>query len=283
MTGPLQPVHLTSPGLPAINFFGTTMDRSILKEKDKRVLKLIVEEYLGLGQTRQFGAHLPEKNVPGSPGDHPEHHGPPRGQRATCPSPTPRRGGFPRTWGCVSTSNSLLAEIPLPEGGIARSSPRTWRAKRGDLDSLLIQVSRILAEHSDNLGFVISPRVSPDPFPPPPVHEDLREQGHGHPGHAVPDGPDPDRRDRTPFTQVELDRAAQYINHELPGQEPARSSRDFLVQELPEVPAEIRGHHRTSCPSWSGPTSTRRRRRAGSSSRGPPSSSTRPSSSTWRS
>jgi heat-inducible transcriptional repressor len=111
--------------------------------------------------------------------------------------------------------------------------PDAPAARKGDFDSLLIQVSRILAEHSDNLGFVISPRISQ-------IHiRHLRFMKISEnkvmailvtPFHMVLTQI---VETRTPFTQVELDNAAQYINMNFRGKN-LLIIRDFLLQELPK-------------------------------------------------
>ena len=84
-----------------------------------------------------------------------------------------------------------------------------------------------------------------------------------------------------PFTQVELDRASQYINQNFRGKK-ILVVRDFLLQELPKYRLKYEDSLDKLLDLVKA-TSTGERESTGSSSRGRPGSSTRPSSSTWRS
>ena len=122
---------------------------------------------------------------------------------------------------------------PSSPGRKRPSSRRTWAAKRGDFDSLLIEVSRVLAEHSDNLGFVISPRISQIQFRHlrfMKISEDKVMAILVTPFQMVLTQI---VESRTPFTQVELDKAAQYINLNFRGKN-LLFIRDFLLRELPK-------------------------------------------------
>jgi heat-inducible transcriptional repressor len=126
----------------------------------------------------------------------------------------------------------LLEEKGQPEERVPLIQEE-FSSRTADFDSLLIQACRILADSSDNLGFVISPHVFRLPF------EHLRFVKIS------------DRRVLvilvTPFhmvltetlespillTQTDLDRASQYINMNYRGRT-ILSVRDALLRELPQ-------------------------------------------------
>jgi len=207
------------------------MDKFTLKEKDRRVLNLIVENYLGLGKPVSSGRIFQEMPFSGSPATI-------RNimarleEKGYLSQPHTSAGRVPTDKGLRFYVNSLLAEMLFPkeETPLVPDAPA---ARKGDFDSLLIQVSRILAEHSDNLGFVISPRISQ-------IHiRHLRFMKISEnkvmailvtPFHMVLTQI---VETRTPFTQVELDNAAQYINMNFRGKN-LLIIRDFLLQELPK-------------------------------------------------
>ena len=248
------------------------MDTSILKEKDQRVLKLIVEAYLEGGRPVSSGEVFGKKRFPGSPATI-------RNvmvrleAKGYLSQPHTSAGRVPTDKGLRFYVNSLLAEAlfprddtdPRPGGpGLQERGPR-FPSPRGlqDPGGSFRQPG---VRH-------LSPRL-PDPVPPPPVHEDRRGQGHGHPGHAVPDGPDPDRGKPDAVHPGRARPGRPVRQPELPGQEPPVHP-GFPLPGAPEVPAEIRGHRPEAVRRWSGPTSARRTRTAGSSSRGRRGSSTR--------
>lgn len=207
------------------------MDTSILKEKDRRVLRLIVEAYLEGGRPVSSGEVFRKKRFPGSPATL-------RNimvrleAKEYLSQPHTSAGRVPTDKGLRFYVNSLLADALFPRDDTALV-PEDLGAKRGDLDSLLLEVSRILAVHSDNLGFVISPRVSQIPFRHLRFMKVAEEKVM-----AILVTPfqmvlTQIVESRTPFTQVELDRAAQYVNLNFRGKN-LLFIRDFLFRELPK-------------------------------------------------
>lgn len=207
------------------------MDTSVLKEKDQRVLKLVVEAYLEGGRPVSSGEIFGGKRFPGSPAT--IRNAMARlGAKGYLSQPHTSSGRVPTDKGLRFYVNSLLAEALFPPDDRALV-PEDLGSKGGDLDSLLVEVSRILAVHSDNLGFVISPRISQIPFRHlrfMKVSEDKVMAILVTPFQMVLTQI---VESRTPFTQVELDRAAQYVNMNFRGRN-LLFIRDFLFRELPK-------------------------------------------------
>jgi len=207
------------------------MDTSILKDKEQRLLKLLVEAYLEGGRPVSSGEVFRKKRFPGSPATL-------RNlmvrleAKGYLSQPHTSAGRIPTDKGLRFYVNSLLAEALFPRDETALV-PEDLGSKRGDLDSLLVEVSRVLAVHSDNLGFVISPRLSQIPFRHlrfMKVAEDKVMAILVTPFQMVLTQI---VECRTPFTQVELDRAAQYVNLNFRGKN-LLFIRDFLFRELPK-------------------------------------------------
>lgn len=141
-------------------------------------------------------------------------------------------GRIPTDKGLRFYVNTLLEEAILPEKDV-NLPLEDFYLKKGDFNSLLSQVSKILAEYSDNLGFVISPRISRINF----YHlrfikiseqkvmiilitifnlvlTEIVESS-------------------TYFTQVELDKASEYINKSFRGKN-LFFVRNYLLHELPK-------------------------------------------------
>lgn len=203
----------------------------ILKDRDRRVLNLIVENYLGLGKPISSGRIFQEIPFSGSPATI-RNIMAKLEEKGYLSQPHTSAGRVPTDKGLRFYVNSLLAEMLFPKEETPLV-PDVPAAKKGDFDSLLIQVSKILAEHSDNLGFVISPRISQIHF----RHLRFMKISENKvmailvtPFHMVLTQI---VETRTPFTQVELDNAAQYVNMNFRGKN-LLIVRDFLLQELPK-------------------------------------------------
>ena len=205
-------------------------DASVLKDKDQKVLKLIVEAYLDGGRPVSSGEVFKKKDFPGSPATI-------RNvmvrleARGYLSQPHTSAGRVPTDRGLRFYVNRLLSEALFPRDETALV-PEDLTPRGGDLDSLLLEVSKVLASHSDNLGFVISPRISQVPFRHLrflKVSEDKVMAVLITPFQMVLTRI---VESRSPFTQVELDRAAQYVNLNFRGKN-LLFIRDFLFQELP--------------------------------------------------
>ena len=141
-------------------------------------------------------------------------------------------GRVPTDKGLRAYVGTLLDAKALPEERVPVIQ-EDFPQRTADFDSLLLQACRILADSSDNLGFVISPHIFRLPF------EHLRFVKIS------------DRRVLaivvTPFhmvltetiesplsmSQAELDHACQYINQTFPGRT-ILAVRDALLRDLPK-------------------------------------------------
>jgi heat-inducible transcriptional repressor len=126
----------------------------------------------------------------------------------------------------------LLEEKALPEER-APLIQEEFPQRTADLDSLLLQSCRILADTSDALGFVISPRIFRLPF----EHLRLVKISDRRvlvilvtPFHMVLTET---LESPLPLTQAELDRASQYISQNFRGRT-ILAVREALVRELPK-------------------------------------------------
>jgi len=201
-----------------------------LREKDKVVLNLIVENYLKLGKPISSGFIVQKKALPDSPATIRNIMSKLEDMGYLC-QPHTSAGRVPTDKGLRFYVNSLLDETLFTDEQIAFPAGE-FALDKGDFSSLLTYVSKLLAEHSDNLGFVISPSVSKVNF----NHvrlikiseekvmvilittfnmvlTEIVETQHY-------------------FTQLELDKASQYINQHFRGKN-LTFVRDYLMKELP--------------------------------------------------
>ncbi len=203
------------------------MSKFALREKDREVLNLIVEDYLRSGRPVSSGAIAGNRKFRGSSATvrnimaKLEDHG-------LLSKPHTSAGRVPTDKGLRSYVNGLLSGRTLGPSDLPVLQDE-YPARLTDLDSLLAQASRLLADYSDNLGFVISPQVSRVQL----EHvRFLRISPRRIMAVLV-----------TPFqmvltetlesdmamTQAELDRASQYINQNFPGRT-LTAVRDLLLQ-----------------------------------------------------
>ena len=202
----------------------------ILREKDKVVLNVIVENFLKQGKPVSSGLIVQKKVLSDSPATV-------RNimvkleEMGYLSQPHTSAGRVPTDKGLRFYVNCLFDETIFAGEPIVLDS-ENFSLEKGDFGSLLTQVSKLLAEHSDNLGFVISPSVSKMNFNHVrliKVSEEkviiilittfnlvLTEIVETH--HY--------------FTQLELDRASQYINQNFRGKS-LIFVRDYLMKELP--------------------------------------------------
>lgn len=207
------------------------MVKSALRDKDKKVLNLIVETYVrdgrpvssgSIAQTKKFdGSSATVRNIMAKL----EEHG-------FLSQPHTSAGRVPTDKGFRYYVNSLLSEKTFVRDDLPLIQEE-FPSKTADLDSLLIQASHLLADQSDNLGFVISPQMSRVQF------EHLRFVRISHQRiMAILVTPFQMVLTETletdlPLTQAELDRACQYINLNFRGKN-LLFIRDSLLQELPK-------------------------------------------------
>jgi len=207
------------------------MVKSALRDKDKKVLELVVESYIRSGRPASSGEISKARRVSASPATL-------RNIMAKLEAlgflaqPHTSAGRVPTDKGLRYYVSSLLAAKPLAEERLPLIQ-EDFPQRTSDFDSLLLQACRILADSSDSLGFVISPHIFRLPF------EHLRFIKISDrrvlaivvtPFHMVlTETLEP------PFAlaQAELDRAAQFINQNFPGRT-IMAVRDALLRDLPK-------------------------------------------------
>ena len=200
-----------------------------LRDKDRVVLNAIVEFYLKIGKPVSSGLLAQKRLLPDSSATI-------RNimvkleEMGYLSQPHPSAGRVPTDLGLRFYVNDLLAGEPLSFDQMNLLA-RDLAIRKGDLHALLHQASRLLSEHSDSLGFVISPRVSKIHF----HHIRFIKIADGKVmiilvtvGNLVLTEI---VTTETDFDQAELDRASQYINQSFRGKT-LQSVRDVLLRDL---------------------------------------------------
>lgn len=202
-----------------------------LRDKDKKLLNLIVESYLKMGKPVSSGRVAEMSPIPVS--------------SATVRNimvkleelgflyqPHTSAGRIPTDKGLRFYVNSLLEEAILPDRQIMAPSTE-FSIQKGDFNSLLSQVSGILAEFSDNLGFVLSPRISQLNF----HHLRFIKVAENKVMIILITSfklvLTEIAQTSAYFTQLELDKASEYINQSFGGKN-LLFVRDYLLTELPK-------------------------------------------------
>jgi len=205
--------------------------KAILRRKDIRVLSLIVESYLRMKRPVSSGYVADKFEQPVSPAAV-RYIMAKLEKWGFLRQPHPSAGRIPTDKGLRLYVNHLFDEA-LYEKAPIELSPEAFSREKGDLNSILDSVSRVLSDYSNNLGFVLSPRIFRIQF----RHIRLvkvSEQKiliilittfHLVLTEIV--------ETRIHFTQVELDRASLYLNENFRGKS-LLFVRDFLLKELPE-------------------------------------------------
>jgi heat-inducible transcriptional repressor len=207
------------------------MTKSALRDKDQKVLNLVVESFVRHGRPVSSGAISQTRRVAASPATR-------RNIMAKLEAlgylsqPHTSAGRVPTDKGLRHYVGRVLAEKALPEE-VPPLIQEEFAHRTADLDSLLLQACRILADSSDALGFVISPRIFRLPF------EHLRFVKISDrrvlvilvtPFHMVLT----ETMDcAVPLTQADLDRASQYVNQSFRGKT-ILTVQEALVRELPK-------------------------------------------------
>lgn len=130
----------------------------VLREKDILIFNLVVENYLKVGKPVSSG-YISQKV------DRPVSSATVRNIMAKLEDlgylhqPHTSAGRVPTDKGLRFYVNNLFEEAMYPDKTIDLPTDE-FKNEKGDFNSLLDNVSHILSEHSDNLGFVLSPRVS---------------------------------------------------------------------------------------------------------------------------
>jgi heat-inducible transcriptional repressor len=209
------------------------MSYSRLENKEKVILNLTVEVYLQTGKPVSSGYLAQKVNYKVSSAT--IRNAMARlEQQDLLYQPHTSAGRLPTDEGLRFYVNSLLTETLYATSDDLKICPEELTVKSGEFDSLLMQVSQILASNSDNLAFVISPNISQLTFDQVKfvklknnrvmivllstfnlVQTEIFET-------------------EAQFTQNELDRAAQYVNQNFRGKNLA-FVRDYLFRELPRL------------------------------------------------
>jgi heat-inducible transcriptional repressor len=206
------------------------MVKSVLRDKDRKVLTLVIESFVRHGRPVSSGSICQTKRISASPATL-------RNIMAKLETmgflsqPHTSAGRVPTDRGLRHYVGGLLAEKSLPEERVPLIQ-EDFPNRTADFDSLLIQACRILADSSDNLGFVISPHIFRLPF----EHVRFVKISDRRiliilvtPFHMVLTET---LESPVPLTQTELDRASQHINQNYRGKT-ILSVRDALLRELP--------------------------------------------------
>jgi len=206
------------------------MQATKLREKDKLILNLIIESYLRTGKPISSGFIAQRSSIPVSPATV-------RNIMAKLEEfgclfqPHTSAGRIPTDKGLRLYVNNLFEEVILPEKQV--ELPEDFSLDMSDLNSLLSQVSKILADHSDNLGFVLSPRISKINF------SNIRFIKISEVKVMIILITTSSLvlneifQTNTYFTQLELDRASQYINQNFSGKN-LFFIRGYLFKEMPK-------------------------------------------------
>jgi heat-inducible transcriptional repressor len=201
-----------------------------IRERDRRILNLVVEDFIRHGRPVSSGAIVQTGKVAVSPATVRNAMVRLEGL-GYLSQPHTSAGRVPTDKGLRSYAEALLSETRYAseETSFVQDDPAS---RPGDFETLLSQASRVLADSSDNVGFVISPNVSRVQF------EQVRFVRIANqrimvilvtPFHMVLT----DTLDTlVPMTQLELDRATQYINQNFRGRT-LLAVREILLQDLP--------------------------------------------------
>jgi len=129
-----------------------------LREKDRVILKAIVELYLKVGRPVSSGLLFQKKVIADSSATI-RNIMAKLEEMGWLSQPHASAGRIPTDKGLRFYVSSLLDAAPL---ALSQMNLLTHdlSVKKGDLNTLLHEASRILADQSDSLGFVLSPRIS---------------------------------------------------------------------------------------------------------------------------
>lgn len=202
----------------------------VLRDKDRSVLTAIVEQYLKVGMPVSSGFLVQKRVIPDSPATV-RNIMAKLEQMGYLTQPHTSAGRVPTDMGLRFYVNSLLDETIFSSGPF-QFEASDFGLRKGDFGAFLNRVSSLLAERSDNLGFVISPRISRVHFNYVRLVKISEERvmiilmtTFNLVLTEIVDS-------RHHFTQLELDRASQYINQRFRGRN-LSLVRDILLQELP--------------------------------------------------
>jgi heat-inducible transcriptional repressor len=202
----------------------------IIRDKDIKVLNLIVESYLKLGKPISSGFIAQKSEISASPATV-------RNimvrleEQSYLFQPYTSAGRIPTDKGLRFYVNKLFGEAFSSRTSLDVPTDEIQHEK-GNFHSLLANASRTLSQHSDNLGFVISPRISRIQFKYLRLIKISEEKAmiilvttfNLVLTEVVDTG--------TYFTQHELDRASRFINEKFRGKNLV-FVHDYLTKEVP--------------------------------------------------
>ncbi len=206
------------------------MKTKILKEKDIQIFNLIAENYLKVGKPIS-SSYIAQRSK------HPVSSATVRNIMSKLErygyllQPHTSSGRVPTDKGLRFYVNNLFGEVVYSDVSIDFAT-EAFHHQKGDFHSLLDHVSQILSEQSDNLGFVLSPRISRINF----YHIRLIKISEEKImiilittfklvlTEIV--------ETKSYFTQAELDQASRYINENFRGKN-LLFVRDYILREIP--------------------------------------------------
>jgi heat-inducible transcriptional repressor len=202
----------------------------ILRDKDLTVLNLIVESYLKLGKPISSGSIAAKEQVTLSSATV-RNIMAKLEEQGYLLQPYTSAGRIPTDKGLRSYVNKLFQEA-FPSRTALDIAPDNFRHERGNFQSLLVNASRTLSQHSDNLGFVISPRISKIQFKYLRLIKISEEKVMVILVTTFNLVLTEVVNTNTYFTQHELDRASRFINEQFRGKN-LSFVHDYLIKEVP--------------------------------------------------
>lgn len=207
------------------------MKSEVLREKDRKVLYLLAEGYLRIGKpiSSRFISDKSSQSISSATA---------RNIMAKLEKlgylsqPHTSAGRIPTDKGLRFYVNCLFKEALTTQGQFG-FSPHELQIEKGDFDEILIRASQILSDYSDNMGFVISPRISRLNF----RHLRLIKISEEKVMIILVTTSNIVLNEvvntKHYFTQVELDRSSRYINENFRNKN-LLFIRDYLAKEIPE-------------------------------------------------
>jgi heat-inducible transcriptional repressor len=207
-----------------------THKKHILRDKDIEILNQIVESYLKLGKPISSGSISQKRQISVSPATVRNIMVKLEAQGYLL-QPYTSAGRIPTDKGLRFYVNNLFQKA-FPSLTMMTFPSDDFRHEKGNFHSLLVQASRTLSQYSDNLGFVISPRISRIQFKYLRLIKISEEKVmiilvttfNLVLTEIVETG--------TYFSQLELDRASRFINEKFSGKN-LLFVHDYLIKEVP--------------------------------------------------
>ena len=207
------------------------MKKAVLRDKDREILYLIVDNYLKIGKPVSSGLVARKSSVSVSSATV-------RNVMSKLETlsflhqPHTSAGRVPTDKGLRFYVNYLFEEALLGDRSLDLSKEGLG-LEEGDLEKLLVRTSQMLSDYSDNMGFVISPRISRLHF----RHVRLIKLSEEKVLLLLVTTSNMVLNEvletRHYFTQTELDRASRYLNEKFSGKN-LETVRDYLLKEIPE-------------------------------------------------